>query len=192
MKKLLLLAAVVSLSSFTFASVVTIDFEQYPAYTQITNQYAASDGAVFTNALQLVVPFYDYFDYPPHSGSGVITNDPADPIQVNFTNSLVTVHSVSGWYTGPNGVVLSLYRANGSLIASYSEPAIYGATSNFSATSASPIGYITVADATGSSDNITVDDLSFTTTPVPESGSLTLMGSALIGVAGLLRQKLER
>ena len=57
MKKLLLLVVVLSFSTLAFAGPITytIDFEQYAAYTQITNQYAAQD-ATFTNALQLVVP----------------------------------------------------------------------------------------------------------------------------------------
>jgi len=59
MKKLLLLLFLVSLSSLAFATTITIDFEQYASYTQITNQYA---GVNFTNALQLVAPYYDYFE----------------------------------------------------------------------------------------------------------------------------------
>ena len=55
----------------------TIDFEQLASYTQVTNQYAAQF-VLFDNALQLNVPDYNYFDYPPHSGVGVVTNDPDD------------------------------------------------------------------------------------------------------------------
>ena len=102
MKKLLPFVFLLSLSSLAYASPITIDFEQYPAYTQITNQYAAQD-VTFTNALQLVVPFYDYFDYPPHSGSGVITNDPNDPITINFSGP---VDNVSFWYASPGGILV--------------------------------------------------------------------------------------
>src|ERR1039458_8186494 len=115
MKKLLLLVVLLSFSSFAFCDVITINFEQYAEYTQITNQYQASDGVTFTNALQLVAPFYDWYDYPPHSGNGVITNDPNDPIQVNFTTSVVA-NTVSFWYAAPGGIVAMAYDANGNLI----------------------------------------------------------------------------
>ena len=117
MKKLLLLVLVLSLSSITFASVITINFEQYSGYTQITNQYQAGDGVVFANALQLVAPFYDDTDYPPHSGSGVILNDPWDPIQVTFTDSTVGVRTASFWYTDPDGIVVTGYGVGGNVLA---------------------------------------------------------------------------
>ena len=77
MKKALLPLLVLAFCGFAFAGTqdFLINFEQYPEYTQITNQYAGQY-ATFTNSLQLVAPYYDYIDYPPHSGNGVITNDP--------------------------------------------------------------------------------------------------------------------
>jgi hypothetical protein len=56
MKKALLSLLVLALSAFAFAgsqTTFTIDFEQYPAFTQIDNQYAGQY-ATFNNALQLV------------------------------------------------------------------------------------------------------------------------------------------
>src|ERR1017187_5549942 len=104
MKKLLLLVMLMSLSSLAFAASITINFEQFSAYTQIDTQYQISDGVTFANALQLVAPFYDWFDYPPHSGNGVTTNDPNDPITVAFSTAM---YNVSFWYAAPDGIVVT-------------------------------------------------------------------------------------
>jgi len=191
MKKLLLLIFLVAPSSVAFAAAITIDFEQYPAYTQITNQYQATDGVTFTNALQLVAPYYDYFDYPPHSGNGVITNDPNDPIQVNFANNpLELIYSVSAWYTDPDGIVVTAYSGVGNILSTVIGAAVIGADDRFTIsvpTSGPAISYITIADAGGNPDNETVDDLS-----APEPGSLPLLGCAIFGLAAVLRRRIRR
>ena len=194
MKKLLLLVILMSLSSLAFAAPITINFEQFSAYTQIDTQYQVSDGVTFANALQLVAPFYDWFDYPPHSGNGVITNDPNDPIQVNFTDSLVSVRTASFWYTDPDGIVVTGYNTKGAVLATTTGAPVYGANAQITLTSTvgQAFAYITISDAYGYSDNVTVDDLSFVPVPIPEPGSLALLGSGALGLAGLLRRKIVR
>ena len=187
MKKLLPLVVLLSFASLALANTTTINFEQYPLYTQITNQYAATDGVVFTNALQLVAPFYDYFDFPPHSGSGVITNDPNDPIQVNFTHP--STYIVSAWYADPGGIQVTAYSSANAVLASVAGAGVIGSDLQFKLSSTTPISYITISDAGGNPDNMIVDDLSFAT---PEPSSLALLGSGVLGLAGVLRRRISR
>ena len=193
MKKILLPLLVLALSGFAFAGSETfsINFEQYPGYTQITNQYAGQY-ATFTNSLQLVAPYYDYIDYPPHSGNGVITNDPNDPIQVNFaptiTNLLGGVDKVTGWYTDPNGVTVSAYNSHGGLITTFNGAPVIGSSLQFSVSNpGGGIAYITISDVGGNPDNETVDDLSYEY--IPEPNGLLVVCSGLLGAVGLVRLK---
>jgi len=194
MKKLLLPLLVFAFSALAFAgsqTTFTINFEQYPEYTQITNQYAGQY-ATFTNALQLVAPYYDYFDYPPHSGNGVITNDPNDPIQVNFAptipNLLGGVDKVTGWYTDPNGVTVSAYNSKGGLITTFNGAPVIGSNLEFSLINpGGGIAYITISDNGGNPDNETVDDITYEY--VPEPNGLLVMCSGLLGAVGLVRLK---
>ncbi|MGD0630133.1 MAG: hypothetical protein ABR987_12305, partial [Terracidiphilus sp.] len=145
--RLLLLVLLLSGSSLAFAGTTTINFEQYAEYTLITNQYTAADGVTFSNALQLVAPDYDYFDYPPHSGNGVITDagdypDAYDSIGVSFSQGMI---SVSGWYTDPYGVIVTAYDSSNNVITTFDGAPVYQADSSFlvTGTYADPIASIT-------------------------------------------------
>jgi hypothetical protein len=187
MRKYVVLIALLSFaSSLAFADEQTflINFEQYPEFTQITNQYT-DDLATFTNSLELVAPDYDYFDYPPHSGSGVITNDPNDPIEVDFSEPISTV---TGWVSAPDGATLTLWGTGGE-IGSYILPDTNMSNEEFLEISSIPITEITLS-ATDGADSETLDDLGYITTPEP--GSLTLLGSGVLVMAGALRRKLKR
>jgi hypothetical protein len=191
MYKLLPLVALLSCSSLAFAGSITysINFEQLPAYTVVTNQYAAQD-VVFSDALQLVAPSYDYFDFPPNSGSGVITNDPNDPIQLNFTVGML---DVTGWYSDPYGVVVIAYDSGNNPLSAFFGAGDDGANAPFwvgASSTADPISYVTIGDVYGFPDNETVDDVSFTTTPEPSS--VMLFATGLLGLVLVLRRKFAR
>lgn len=189
MKKALLPLLIMGLSAFAMAGSqsFTINFEQYAGYTQISNQYTGSDLATFTNALQLVAPSYDFFDFPPHSGNGVITNDPNDPITVTFSTPMQVV---SGWYADPNGITVNAYNTHGTLIGTFNGSAIVGSNALFSLTSTTNGGYIsyfTISDNSGQSDSETVDDLFF---EVPEPGALSLIVPGILGAFAMLRRRI--
>jgi hypothetical protein len=193
MKKTLLplCVLVLAFSAPAFAGSITLNFEQYPEFTQITNQYAA-DNVTFTNAMQLVAPGYDYYDYPPHSGSGVITND--DGFEDNPSTLIMTFtgddpHSLSGWFSAPSGITIDAYDSSSDLIATFTG-STNQSNAEFMLDPGTPIAYVTFNAAIGA-DGLTLDDLTYT--PVPEPGTLTLICTALLAGFGMLlgRRKLD-
>jgi len=195
MKKMLLPLLVLTFSAFAFAGSVTIDFEEYPEFTQITNQYSASDGVNFTNALQLVAPDYDYFDYPPHSGSGVITNDPNSPLMMTFTPGQAP-YSLSGWFSSPSGITAMAYDSHGNLLATFTGATLAangtnpGTNAPFLLKGTGYISYVTFDDAIGP-DGLTLDDLKWD--PIPEPGTPMVMSTGLLAGFGIFlwRRKLS-
>jgi hypothetical protein len=133
----------------------------------------------------LVAPDYDNFDYPPQSGSGVITNDPNDPIVVDFASPVSTV---TGWVSAPDGATLTLYGAGG-MIGTFALSDTDMSNEEFSEISNIPITEITLS-ANDGADSETLDDLSYVTTPEP--GSFSLLGSGVLVLAGAVRRKLKR
>ena len=126
-----------------------------------------------------MAPFYDWFDYPPHSGNGVITNDPNDPITVAFSTAM---YNVSFWYAAPDGIVVT--GSNGAVVIGAGVDA-----TNPQITVPGVVTSITIS-ANDGPDSVTVDDLKYTV--VPEPGSFMLVGTGLLGVAATLRRKLGR
>jgi hypothetical protein len=188
MKKLLLVALAMLFPSSAFADSqpTTINFEQFPEFTQITNQYSA-EGAVFTNALELVAPDYDFFDYPPHSGSGVITNDPNDPIEVNFSPG---AGDITGWYSAPDGMIVAAFDSSDDLLAFFVGADTNMSNAEFSIyTGTAVVSWIAISAADGA-DSETVDDLTYTITPEPDS--LVLLATGVLGLAGILRRRFVR
>jgi hypothetical protein len=194
MHRLLLLVLLLSCSSLAFAGPTTysINFEQLGAYTQVTSQYSADD-VTFTNAMQVTEPDFNYFEFPPHSGAGAITDDPGNPITLSFATG---VASVSGWYADPYGVVITAYDASDNVLDVIDGTGVDGSDLSFYLTAAfnsDPITSVTISDdgyGANGPDGEIVDDLTITATPEP--GSFLLLGTGLLGLAGALRRKFAR
>jgi hypothetical protein len=124
----------------------------------------------------------------------VITNDSgnfdfnADPIQVNFAPG---ADGITGWYSDPNGITVNAYDQYDNLLGTFLGTATNMANAEFSINSdTTGISYIVINDNSGNADYVTVDDLSYTLTPEP--GSIVLLGTGLLGLAGVLRRKFAR
>lgn len=81
---------------------------------------------------------------------------------------------------------MDYYNGAGNLIESVDGAAVDGANL-FLDLSYPQIAYLTISANLGA-DSVTVDDVSYTT-GTPEPGSLVLLGSGLLGAAGILRRK---
>jgi hypothetical protein len=209
MKKLSFLLVFVMLSVMAFAGSVNMNFND-PGYTVVTNQYLATDGVNFSNALELTTGDGDIgpgSDYPlPPNGSNVLTNDPADPLTMSMTGTFTNqgalagnyVYSMSFYYTSPIGITVTAYNINGgvlavltlgandgtSTLATISVPGCTGASWSAACTIAS----ITFSDG-GVPDALTIGQLTLTDAATPEPGTLAMFGSGLIGLVGFLRRR---
>jgi hypothetical protein len=207
-KKLWVLLALLVLPALAFAQ-INVSFND-PGYTVVTSQYLATDGITFSNALELttgdgdVGPAGQGYDYVlPPNGSNVLTDDPADPLTMNMTQQGALagnyVYSVSGYYTSPIGVTVTAYNSNGVAIATTNLAANNGETSQFTLTvagctgaswsAACTIAYVTFSDG-GAPDSLVIGELTLDDAPTPEPGTLMLIGTGILGLAGSMRKKL--
>lgn len=207
MKKLFLPCVLYVLSTCSFAVAATINFEQFADSTQITTQYA---GLTFTNAVQLTTanPSNDFVNFPAHSGTGVITNDPNETLTIAFATPQT---GVSVFYTDFFPLTLTAFDSSLHLLGSVTGVSNIGSSSLLSLNLAG-ISILSFSDGSAIPDQFVLDDLTFGTgdstgTPgdnnggpgdggipvdvgvVPEPGTLVLVGSGLAGALNIARRR---
>lgn len=185
-------ALVISLIVSIPAQAYIIDFDNLADLDPVTNQYSGF-GVSFSNATVLTAGLsLNELEFPPLSGQNVVFDD-GGPITIDF---LALVTDAGGYFTYNTALTISAYDSFNNLIGTIDS----GVSSNFisSGSLIPPNEYLHIAFAGGISQlvitggaeggSFTLDDFTATpVTPVPEPSMLLLLGSGLMGLAGLRR-----
>ena len=171
-----------------------IDFEGLPDSTQVDTQYSGF-GIAFNGVTILTAGIsLNEFDFPPFSGTNVVTND-YSPIIINF-NPFVTMSGAYFTYVAPVTITAydSLNNVVGSVSSLYSENYVSSVTpfpNEFLSINYIPgISKLEIlGDPLGSS--LVIDDFTFETAsvPIPEPATFILLGSGLVGLMTYIYRK---
>ncbi len=185
MKKYAFALLVLALAMAPAAFATTLTFDDLPAGTVVTNQYFNTGGVLFSGWTGSAPVIANDFAMPD---SPVLSPNPpyAGNFLIQFVGGGATgVQFDSGyWDTQGSGSIL-VFDPAANLIASLTN----GGTGvfHFDLSGYGSIGWI-VFDSTNDPAGADIDNLTYN--GVPEPGSLILLGTGLMGVAGTIRRKL--
>lgn len=174
------------LGSATHSQAVLIDFESVADNTglgvTVTNQFSVQ-GVTFASAVALTAQLsLNEIDFPPHSGSTVVSNTNSGIMRLDFAAPLLDIGGFFTYSLGTsNKLLLQAYDIDGNLLGTRSSTFSDNTADIFGEPGSSPneflqlahIGAIHRLDINGQGGDFTLDDLQFTpgigaTPSVPE------------------------
>jgi hypothetical protein len=183
-----------------FAGVVTLDFNGITSSFVYVNDYynggTASDGSSgpnygvqFVDGQTLIYHTGDSMIFPYSSGPNVTMNVAAG-FDTFFSLKIGNPGYYSGYtigiYSGLNGTGSTLLSAPLPVTGTYDTELVSPTVFSFSGTAQSVVLYAVA-------DYVTYDDFSMNLSggTIPEPGSLVLLGSGILGLAGFVRRKIS-